>query len=83
MISVRSLQRSEEDFSDLIKYIYLDLAMSICPFLRKHVSQFKGYCDATFPKVFFSIAGSIFVETSRIGQLNPVASKGMDDQKQF
>jgi len=40
------LQRSEGDVSDPIKYIYstslVDLAVSVCPFLRKLVSQFKS-----------------------------------------
>jgi len=48
MIAVGSLQGSEGDVSDLVKYIYfligitrlVDLAMSVCPFLRKLVYLF-------------------------------------------
>jgi len=47
MISVRSLRRSEGDVSEKKEYIFLiwitrrvDLATSVCPIVRKLVSQF-------------------------------------------
>jgi len=69
MISVRSLQRSEGDVSDPISNIFLitrqvDLAMSVCPFLRKLVSE------NLIPNT-----GNIKVGTTRIGQLYPIAAK--------
>jgi len=64
MISVRSLQRSEEEVSDTKNYIYkllisiikwVELAMSVypsvCPSLRKIVSQFWSYRKESFSKV--------------------------------
>jgi len=65
MISVRRLQRSEGEVSDVYLFLItitrqVDLAISLCPsvrpfrpFLGKLVSQFLSYRDKTFPKVFF------------------------------
>jgi len=89
MISVRSLQRSEGDVSDPIKYMFLisitrrdDLAMSVCPSVSTQTSlSALKLSDWNFPKSLLSFAGSIYVGISWIGQLYLIAPIGIVGKK--
>jgi len=48
--------------------------MSVCPFLRNLVSQFKSYRDETFPKVIFLL--QVEYKSERAGELYPTATIG-------